>query len=309
MDSLLVFYQSLLAITTIIVLGFLLGKLKMITADSAKVMANLLLSVMMPCALFMAFGEKFSPESWQMFLKAVIGGLLMMGSAIIASRLIFRQKDLGKNYFQHQFAFIFNNASFLGYPLTLAIFGKEAMLIYSGLMLVFNLALFSYGVWLFEKKITPLHLLEMILNPNIIAVLLGLLFFLLSFSLPDFLKQTVNYLASVTTPLSLLIVGFMLSEIKNWWSILRKWRLLLTVLLQLLLMPTITFLVLFLTMMPKTIVQLFTLIQALPTATSLALFTEKYGGSGEEASQLVLLSTLVSAFTLPVVMTAVLSLI
>jgi predicted permease len=42
-----------------------------------------------------------------------------------------------------------------------------------------------------------------------------------------------------------------------------------------------------------------TLIQALPTATSLGLFATKYGGNNIESSELVTISTVFSVITMP----------
>ena len=43
-----------------------------------------------------------------------------------------------------------------------------------------------------------------------------------------------------------------------------------------------------------------TLIEALPTATSLGLLASKYGGDEAEASQLVTISTVLSIITMPI---------
>lgn len=305
MENLLVFYNSLLAIIMIICLGFFLGKWRIINDQASKVFANLLLSVAMPCALFIAFPSQFEQQAFNLFLQAVIGGVVVIVAAVIVARFLFPKNKNRADYFQHQFAFIFNNASFLGYPLTLAIFGPESMIVYSGLMIVFNLALFSYGVWLFEQKLTWKHARQIFFNPNIAAVLLGMIFFLNSWDLPVFARQAVSYLAALTTPLSLLTVGFLLSQVRHFWRIFVKKQILTTVILQLILMPILTYTVLWLLQMPKEIKLIFTMIQALPTATSLALFAEKYHGDPADASELVLMSTLISALTLPVIMTVI----
>lgn len=303
--QLTVFYQSLAAIATLILLGFFLGKRKTITMETNKTIANLLLIVGMPCALFQAFPDTFDVASLKIFLQAVMAGAIILVVAIIFTKKAFAPKWTGASYYQHQFAFIFNNTSFLGYPLTLAVFGKEALLPYSGFMMVFNLLLFSYGVWLFEREFKWKNIKDIFFNPNIVAVSLGFLNFLFSIKLPIFATQTIGYLANLTTPLSLIVVGVMLSQVQNWWLLLKKVRIFTTALLQLILMPAITCTIAWLLRLPAMTIQMLTMLQALPTATSLALFAEKYGGNKAEASQLVLISTLVSAVTLPIVMTVV----
>ena len=84
---------------------------------------------------------------------------------------------------------------------------------------------------------------------------------------------------------------------------LKSWRLLVISLIQLSLAPVITFGLLVLLGFPSEVVVVCTLIQALPTATSLGLFAEKYGGRVEESSELVVISTLCSVLTLPLIVT------
>ena len=200
--------------------------------------------------------------------------------------------------YESQFAFIFNNATFLGYPIVSSTFGPTGILAYCGFIIAFNLALFSYGIWLFERKITFKLIRSIIFNPNIIAVLLGMTLFLLSIHLPSFLTDAVGYVGSATTPLSLICIGYMLSQAALL-KVLKKWRLMLTAIIQLILGPLTTWGVLTLLTCPPEVIQVGTLIHALPTATSLGLFAVKYGGNATDSSELVTISTLFSVITMP----------
>ena len=218
---------------------------------------------------------------------------------IIVSKLIFNESIFKRSLAKEaQFAFIFNNATFLGYPIISTTFGEQGIIPYCGFIIAFNLALFSYGVWLFKRDSGEHFLRKTLLNPNILAVLLGMVVFLFHAELPNVLTSSVKYVASATTPLSLICIGYMLSsaQLKK---IIKAWRLLIVSLIQLVLAPVITFFLLKLLGFPEEIIIVCTLIQALPTATSLGLFAEKYGGKVEESSELVVVSTLCSVITLP----------
>ena len=91
-------------------------------------------------------------------------------------------------------------------------------------------------------------------------------------------------------------------------QLFKKWKLAITALIQLIVGPLATYLLLIAIQyvargagfdFPDEVVVVCTLIQALPTATSLGLFASKYGGDEKEASQLVTMSTLFSIITLP----------
>ena len=294
------FYFSLITIAIIVALGYILGKLHLIGKDTNRDLVNLLLTVFMPAALLNAFPAEYSKDSLSLFSQGFIGGVLTMLIMILVSHLIFNKKVFkGELNYEAKFAFIFNNATFLGYPLISTAFGQKGIIPYCGFIVAFNIALFSYGVWLFERKLTTKFFKQLVLNPNIVAVAIGALLFLARIELPTPVHSAVSYVAAATTPLSLICIGYMLSR-AHLKAVLKKWRLAVVAGLQLVLAPTITFIVITLLHFPSEVVLICTLIQALPTATSLGLFAEKYGGNQSESSEIVVISTLLSAITLPI---------
>ncbi|MBO4276677.1 AEC family transporter [Candidatus Saccharibacteria bacterium] len=294
-----VFYARLGSIALIMTLGFLLGKFKIISEHTNKQITNLLLTVFMPASLFMAFPSEYNQDSANLFFSGLLAGTLIMFVLIILAKLIFNKKWMKKELSDEaQFAMIFNNATFLGYPIVANTFGASGILAYCGFIIAFNIALFSYGIWLFEQKISIKLLLNIIFNPNIIAVILGMILFLIGIKLPSFLTDAVGYIGGATTPLSIICIGFMLSQAKLK-NVFKKWRLMLTALIQLTLGPLVTWGILTLLQFPIEVIEVCTLIQALPTATSLGLFAVKYGGNAAESSELVTISTIFSVATLP----------
>ena len=300
------FYIRLGAIALIVILGFGLGKFKLISEKTNKELTNLLLTVFMPASLFMAFPATYDQAIANIFFSGVLAGVLVMLVLIILAKLIFNKSIFKKELsYEAQFAFIFNNATFLGYPIVSSTFGPSGILAYCGFIIAFNIALFSYGIWLFERKITPKLIRSVLFNPNIIAVILGMILFLIGINLPQFFTSAVGYVGNATTPLSLICIGYMLSQAKLL-KVIKKWRLMLTAIIQLILGPLTTWGVLTLLNFPPEVIQVCTLIQALPTATSLGLFAVKYGGNAAESSELVTISTIFSVITMPLMVTLLL---
>ena len=294
-----VFYARLGTIALILILGFILGKFKLISEKANKELTNLLLTVFMPASLFSAFPDSYDESSANLFYSGFMAGVIIMLVLIVLARLIFNKKWMRRGLsLESQFALIFNNATFLGYPIVANTFGSTGILAYCGFIIAFNIALFSYGIWLFEQKVTLRLFHNIIFNPNIIAVVLGMIFFLLGLHLPGFVDDAIGYVGGATTPLSIICIGVMLSHAKIM-KVLKKWRLMVTAIIQLLLGPVVTWGILTLLHFPVEVIQVCTLIQTLPTATSLGLFAVKYGGNAEEASELVTISTLFSVVTMP----------
>ena len=301
-----VFYVRLGTIIVIVTLGFFLGRKGKISDHANRDLANLLLSVFMPAALFTAFPATYSDESLEVFASGMLAGLVVIVVLIILSRIIFNKKWLrGDLRYESQFALIFNNATFLGYPIVVNTFGVEGVIAYCGFIVTFNVALFSYGVWLFERKVSMRLMRGVLLNPNIVAVLLGMLLFLAEIRLPEFIESAVGLLGSATTPMSLLCVGYMLSR-ADLRDLSKRWRIVIVALVQLILGPVLTYVLLSVLNFSNEVIQVCTLIQALPTATSLGLFATKYGKDTVNASELVAASTVLSVVTLPLMVTILL---
>jgi predicted permease len=303
--NLAIFYTKLGVIILVVALGFFLGRKKILTDRVNIVFVNLLLSVLMPASLFAAFPAEFDQTVFSHFLRGLTSGVIVLTSVIIISKLVFTPRvTKGEFRYSAQFAFIFNNATFLGYPLISQTFGPDGMMAYLGFIIVFNIALFSYGVWLFEHKMSWRLFVRTITNPNILAVIAGAIIFIFSLPIPEFITGAIGSVAGATTPLALICVGFMLSR-ADLKAVIKKRKLFLTAALQLTLGPLITYLVLTaigFTGIERTVC---VILQALPTATSLAHFAKKYGRDNLEASELVAISTLISVVTLPIVVALV----
>lgn len=300
------FYARLGTIALIMALGFFLGKKKIIDTRTNKVIVNLLLTVFMPASLFAAFPAEYKQETSQLFVSGLIAGFIIMFALIILSRIIFNKYFYkGELRYESQFALIFNNATFLGYPIVSSTFGEQGIIPYCGFIIAFNIALFSYGVFLFERKISKKLFTEIVTNPNIVAVILGMLVFLFGIKLPSFITSAVGFTGNATTALSLICIGFMLSH-ADFKKLIKKWRLTLTAIIQLIIGPVMTYFLLQALHFPEEVIVVCTLIQALPTATSLGLFAAKYGGNDIESSELVTISTTLSIITMPAIVTILL---
>lgn len=300
------FYARLGTIALIMALGFFLGKKKIIDTRTNKVIVNLLLTVFMPASLFAAFPAEYKQETSQLFVSGLIAGFVIMLALIILSRIIFNKYFYkGELRYESQFALIFNNATFLGYPIVSSTFGEQGIIPYCGFIIAFNIALFSYGVFLFERKISKKLFTEIVTNPNIVAVILGMLVFLFGIKLPSFITSAVGFTGNATTALSLICIGFMLSH-ADFKKLIKKWRLTLTAIIQLIIGPVMTYFLLQALHFPEEVIVVCTLIQALPTATSLGLFAAKYGGNDIESSELVTISTTLSIITMPAIVTILL---
>ena len=293
------FYTGIIIIILLIAIGFLLSKIKIINKDGAKFLSNLILSVALPVAFFNSFPNEFNFDDFKLFLWGLGGGIFILTLLILLSQVLFAKKIINKDNHEYKFAFAFNNTSFIGYPIVSMAYGADGLIAYAGFMLPWVIALFTYGVSLFKKDYDVEDTLKAFINPNVIGIIFGAIFFILGINLPLILDSTVNLMASLTTPLALFCIGFMLHQTKIL-DLIKRWQVLFVCLLQLIIPPIFTFLLLTLIGAPAIVISVLTLMQALPTAATLGLFAQKNNDSNSEAGEIVTLSTLLSAITVPI---------
>ena len=113
-----------------------------------------------------------------------------------------------------QFIIMFSNVGFMGFPVLAAIFGEESLFFASIYNLPFNLLTFTLGVFLLirTKEGGYKPQLEHFVNPAIIAIIAGFVFFLCSWKLPSFIGEPIAMLGDMTIPLSMFVIGAMLRK-------------------------------------------------------------------------------------------------
>ncbi|MCL2085884.1 AEC family transporter [Candidatus Saccharibacteria bacterium] len=320
------FYNGLAIVVFFIALGFLLSRLKILTDPGIKCITHLILSVALPIAFFRSFPSEFNSEDWHLFLWGAIAGGAILILLIAISWIFFNKRFVGKDAYEYKFAFVFNNTSFIGYPLVSATFGQDGLVAYAGSMLPWVLLVFTYGIWLFNRDYSWKDTLRTLINPNIIGIVLGAVFFIFSIQLWGTADRILSIAGGLTTPLSLFAIGFMLSQAK-FKTLFKRWQVVAVTVLQLTVPATLTWLLLQAVGAPPVVVSVLTLMQMLPTAAMLGLLHQKYKttdvvkmkngqptlesaspkGIESEAGEIVALSTLLSAITVPILILLLLS--
>ncbi len=142
------------------------------------------------------------------------------------------------------------------------------------------------------------RLLSIVRNPLIIAVAVGLLASFVGLELPGFVATTFRWIASMSLPLILIVLGSSLS-FRRLKAGLRVH--LLAALAKLVVMPLIALAAaVYLFEMPSQIRSVLVLMSAMPTAVVSQTFAAQFGADAEASAAGVSLSTLLAMVTVPV---------
>lgn len=297
--------------------GFIFAKLKMLPQKTAEALSTIVLYCCQSVLVITSF-QKRAYES-QIGLNMLYCALLATIVHIIMFailKLVFIKRSADDKIRVVKYASVFSNCGFMGLPFLQSLFSGAAqteVLIYGAVIIaVFNLLNWTFGVYIMtgdKKQVSPKKIL---LNPVIVSLVIGfLLFVILQKPLIDTapedsfmdgvltkFMQSMNYLADMVTPCSMIVIGIRLANVNFRQLFLDKWAYIVAF-FKLIVMPFIAILaVAFLPINSEVQYAVFFLL-AMPTATSTAMFAVKFGGDGDFASVAVLLSTVLSVITIP----------
>jgi len=187
----------------------------------------------------------------------------------------------------------------------MSIYGPEGVIYGSIFNMFFVIFLWTYGLILFQgnlkNKTFKSETKKILLNPSILAVIIGLIIMVFHIQLPSALLSSMNSMGSMTGPLSMIIIGGILSEAKIT-HYLMDWTIYYGILLKLVIIPLLIHLMFLLIhhhSMPITTVILMT---AMPASTMTSILAKKFNKKESYAAVLVSLSTLLSLITIPLIL-------
>ncbi len=286
----------------IIAVGFFCDRTKLYTEKASRLTNDLLFYIVTPAIIISSFtAMELSDENWHNLLMSFLGGTVFHIIAIIISLPFFRHgnEDTMRVY---KFACVYGNVGYMVLPLAEAVLGTEGVFFCSGVLIPFNVFSFTHGVCLMKKSENgknPISLKSLILNPGIISVIIGLPIYLLEIRLPDIILTPVESIASLNTPLAMLMFGTYLSKTDLKRMFLRR-EAYLTALLKLIVTPLVSFGVFRLMGISGTLLTALILSASAPTANNTVMFSTKYGRDNEAASQTVAIVGFISIVTMPV---------
>ncbi|WP_125573048.1 AEC family transporter [Levilactobacillus huananensis] len=280
--------------------GLLINKLGFMRGQTASDLTNILLYVVSPCLIIKAFEQHFSAPRLRSLGLVMLGIILTYLAMVLITQIAFRSvQDLNLQRIM-RFGAVYSNAGFMGIPLASALFGNNGVFFAVASLAGFNLFCWTHGIALFRAHSGDRNWRMILLNPNIIAIALGLLLFVSPFHLPSLLNQTVTAISSINTPLSMIVIGNSLAVVRLNRQAL-NYRLLWALACRNLLFPIID--ILLLRLLGVTGIPFYTtiLMAACPVAGNVVLFTLQAHGDTTPAVTLMSVSTICSLVTIPLV--------
>ncbi|MCL2486421.1 MAG: AEC family transporter [Oscillospiraceae bacterium] len=285
--------------------GWILYRVKMLTETGVAQMTDLLLWVATPCLLVDVFSREFSSDAAVSLLMVAVAGAVFMLAALGAGQVIFRGKKDNPNEQRGvlSFASAFSNCGFMGIPLADALYGKEGVMYASAFVIAFNLVQWTAGCAVMSGG--KLNIKKMLVNPGVVGIAVSLPVFLFSIKIPAVIMLPISSVAAMNTPLAMVVIGGYLAK-ADLRGAVKNMSVYAVSLMRLVAVPLIAMLFLWAVPLPMSHTAAVTLLVELaaPAAASTVMVAALTGRDAELAGQLVAVTTLLSAVTMPLIVTA-----
>ncbi|ONI38452.1 hypothetical protein AN639_07690 [Candidatus Epulonipiscium fishelsonii] len=301
---------GVLSLFCMVGLGFGIAKIGYITSDFKILLSKILINVIFPISLFRSGYIEFQEAETVGQLKFFFVTFSLIGlfyGIVTVLSILFKMDKVTAGVTRA--GGTFTNNIFMGLPLCTAFLGPKSSL-YVTLYFMGNTTLFwSMAVNLLDRNKKEFKI-KQILAPPIRGFFLGLIFALIHVPIPDFLMVAINRISDSSTPLAMLYIGamFFFTDYKSMkidknlgFAIGSKLILHPIVVISILLLP-------FFNTMPLLARQTFCMLAAMPTMSQVALVAGERNIQPEYANTIVLLTTLLSCLTIPIVGTIILNL-
>jgi len=288
--------------------GFALCKSKLGTAAHAKTMSGLLIYFLSPCMIINTFLQiEYTTESFIQLAKFFVATLLIQLLFFLILFAILHKKYSNPSNRILTVGSVLGNVGFIGLPLITGIFPEDPIVgCYSAIFVVsMNLLVFTMGAFLITNDKKHVSIKSALINPSSISLYISLFIFLLKIELPTPISGAIGTLAKTVTPLCMIILGMRLStaKLKN---LLTRPFVYLTCAMKLIVFPLFAYLcVLFLPFFDHTFKVSVFVLAATPCGAIVQSLAELHECEQEYAANVVLMTTLLSVITLPLLMLVV----
>lgn len=302
--------------------GIILKKCRLAPEGFGKGISGLVLYIAQPALIFLAYLRPYDAQVFVNCLWVLLFSIIAHAIFAAVALLCFRGAEDGCRRMLRMTT-IFSNAAFLGIPLISVLLGDEATLYASIYNLTFNLVLWSLGVFICTvgkdtdadgdiDSIKQTHHLMLrssvkaLLHPVTLAAAIGLIFFFLPIEakVPAIIIDSFTMLKGLVAPLSMVVIGLRLADMK-WNGAFSDKYLYLFLALRHFILPLAVFGVLrgveaIGVPVSETIALVVLILASAPAASSSTMFAERFDCNASYASRLVTISTVLSIATMPV---------
>lgn len=298
-QNLLTTAQQVFILYILIAVGFFADKFGLYTEKASKLNTNLLFYIVTPLVIVNSFLTiDNSPENLKNFGIAALLGVAIHVVGIVLALPLFRKTEKSKAGI-YRYACIYGNCGYMALPLAQAVLGAEGTFYCSAVIMIFNIFCFTHGIYIIGAQKGGFDFKKLFINPGTIGVAIGLPLYLFGVDLPAVIETPITSLASLNTPLAMLIFGTYIAHTDIRTMFTDK-RIYLVGIVKLIAIPLIMIAAFKLFNIPTLLATAIAVSASAPCANNTVIFAGKYDLDTGTASKTVALVSFFSIITMPV---------
>ncbi len=304
MDNFLITLATVIMLFAYAIPGFLLVKTKLIKEHSISAFAFVLMYVCQPCLTIYSFDQvDFTVETLKNMGIAfgIVFGLMVLFLTVFYFIMRNKFEDIMSRLYI--ICTCFGNVAFFGNPILSSVFGTDSLYIYSTVFfMAMNIIGWTFGCYLITKDTKYISLKKIFLNPAILSLIVALPLFFTNTHLSSInyrVEEFVMILAKMTTPMCMLIIGMRLGTME-FKPIFTNYKNYIFCFIKQVVFPLVALLVVYFLPIDVTLKQVLFILCATPCAVIIQTFAEMLGNGQKESVQMVILSTMTSIISLPI---------
>lgn len=292
--------QQMLVLFAMMAVGYVSYRLNWLDDAACSKLSTIIIQVLNPAVIINGVLGKDSSEAGALIGQNLLLIVIMFVFLILVSHLVaalLRVPKTEKN--QYRLMTIFANVGLMGIPVVSSIYGSEALIFVSFYILVYNVLIYTLGVYLAGGGGGKLEW-KKILNTGVISCLIAAALFAFRVETPEPVNTFMNYMGTAAIPLSMFVIGASVAQ-ADVKSIFGNPRLYLFALLKMVGLPLLGMLLIKPFSFDRTLVGIFMIMLAMPVGSIVSMMVEEYGGGDTIGSHGVVLTSVLCVVTLPIV--------
>lgn len=292
-----IFIQVVLPVLMVFGAGYAIQKWKKVDIKPVSIVA---LYVATPALVFQTF-HNVEIDSQYLYMLIFAGALLL--SLIVLNKVVARAAGKSeKTESGWILSTAFMNAGNYGAPIILFAYGQEGFAYAVSFMVMQSIIMNVFGVYYAAKGYAGARyaLRSIIAMPVTYALLLGIIFQSIPYSMPENIMGGIDIVASSAIPLVMLILGMQLANMKldhfDWPSVSYS------VIVRLFVSPLIAFGLTQLMPMDPLLAKVLIVSAAMPSAATIVMIAVQFNNQPRYISSVTLVSTLLSVITITVLL-------
>ena len=301
-----VLIPKMIVFVVLMVIGYLCAKTNFagreFTKDASKMVINVFMSATIINSVLVSDARLSGGELLQVMLVLCmsVGVCWVLGA--ISCRLV----GLGDREPLFELLVAVMNNMFIALPVVETLFGSQAVFYCSLSCIPFNVLLYTFGIYRLQGGEGKGSVrLRDIFSVPLLATLAALVIFLLQPPVPPVLKDLASTMAAATMPLSMIVIGSSLGSV-SLLDAFKKGKLYLMCAIRLLLCPLLVWLLAGLMTEDLMLRVTATIIAAAPSGVVVSVLAIQYDRDAVFTSEGILLSTVFSMLTIPLIVSIIL---